>query len=495
MNRSQSPGLGQWVTVSLMVAISLFLLFKLYQYAGARSYYPVGLTVAGVDIGGMTREEASVIIANRYIDAPVVIYHGSDSFEVSPTRAEFTLDLDGMLTDADNQRVQQDFWAGFWGFLWNRPVEVDSVQLRATHSRDALRDVLLEISSLVDEPAQPPQPVPQTLSFQYGTSGTVTNIEASFADIEAALYRPSNREARLQIDPRNPARPDISLLTRLLVNRLQVFEQETGGVASVFILDLATGDVVNIGETVAMSAIDLMKLPVVLDAYRTIEGVPTLSQRELIENTLALQPDGEAANSLLSVIAGEDDPYRGAEMVTASLQRLGLANSFMLTPYDGNVLSNQATPQTPANQVEGLRTRPDPAMQTTAEDMGLLLSMIYYCAQGQGGAIAAAFDGAITQTECQQMIETMQSNQIGSLIEEGVPAETAVAHRHGWVSDTHADAAIVSTPGGDYVIVTMLYKPDWLEWELSSPLIADVSRATYNFFNFDNPYLGESQLN
>ncbi len=495
MSRSQSPGLGQWVTVSLMVAVSLFLLFKLYQYAGARNYYPVGLTVAGVDVGGMTKDEASLIIANRYIDAPVVIYHGEESFEVSPTRAEFTLDLDGMLAAADSERVQQDFWAGFWGFLWSRPVEVSPVQLRASHSRDALRDVLLEISSLVDDPAQPPQPVPQSLSFQYGTSGTVTNIEASFADIEAALYRPSNREARLQIDPRDPERPDIGLLTRLLVNRLQVFEQETGGVASVFILDLDTGESVNIGETTAMSAIDLMRVPIVLEAYRVIEGVPTLSQREQIDNTLVIQPENDAANGLLNVIAGEEDPYRGAAMVTESLQRLGLANTFMVAPYDGNVISTQPTLQTPSNQVEGLRTRPNPAMQTTAEDMGLLLSMIYYCAAGRGGALAAALDGAVTQTECQQLLETMQANRIGSLIEEGVPEQTAVAHRHGWVSDTHADAAIVSSPGGDYVLVTFLYKPDWLEWELSSPLIADISRATYNYFNFDNPYLGEAQLN
>ena len=79
---------------------------------------------------------------------------------------------------------------------------------------------------------------------------------------------------------------------------------------------------------------------------------------------------------------------------------------------------------------------------------------------------------------------------IGSLIEEGVPPDTPVAHKHGWISDTHADAGIVMSPGGDYVLVTYLYKPEWLEWEISSPLLADISRATYNYFNFDDPYLG-----
>ena len=102
---------------------------------------------------------------------------------------------------------------------------------------------------------------------------------------------------------------------------------------------------------------------------------------------------------------------------------------------------------------------------------------------------------SLTQEECQQTLDYMRQNKIGSLFEAGVPPETAVAHRHGWISDTHADAAVISTPGGDYVIVAFLYKPDWLEWELSSPLLSDISRATYNYFNFDNPYLGEATSN
>ena len=30
MNRNSAPGLGQWITVSLMVVVSMFLLYKLY---------------------------------------------------------------------------------------------------------------------------------------------------------------------------------------------------------------------------------------------------------------------------------------------------------------------------------------------------------------------------------------------------------------------------------------------------------------------------------
>ncbi len=490
MNRGSSPGLGQWLTVLLMVTITIFLLLKLYQYAGFRQFYPAGLTVAGVDVGGLTRDEASELLNNRYIEAPITIYHGEQSFDVSPAQANFTLDRDTMLNEADFQRVQQDFWAGFWGFLWGRPIEVAPVPLTATHDREALRDVLQEIANLNDKPAQPPQPVPSTLSFQFGEMGTQTNIQASFADVEAALYRPTSREARLVIEPLASARPEINLLTRLLVNMAQDYEQSTGGTASLFLLELATGEERTINAGVAMSGMDLLKIPLVLELYRALDHPPTLSQRALISDTLVVQPDHLSANALLNIIAGQDDPYLGTDLVTESMQQLGLVNTFMVAPYDDDGRPTLQTLSTPANNVEDLATRPTPHMQTTAEEMGTLLSMIYYCAQGQGGAISAVYGDAVTQAECQEILTIMQQNQIGSLIEEGVPEGTAVAHRHGWISDTNGDAGILFTPASDYVLVVMLYKPNWLEWEISSPLVADISRAVYNFYNFDAPYLG-----
>lgn len=492
MNRNSSPGLGQWVTVSLMVAVSLFLLYKLYQYAGTRTEFPTGLTIGGVNVGQMNREEATAALSSAYLDTPVTLFHGETTFDLMPSQAEFELDFETMLQNADTERTGQDFWSGFWGFLWGRPFEVNPVSLSATHNRETLRSMLEGIKSLVDLPAQPPQPIPGSMSFQYGTPGTETNIEASFADIEAALYRHNLREARLIVEPKDPDRPNINLLSRLLVNRLQVFEQDTGGMAGVFIMDLSTGEEVNINSDVPVTAIDLMKLPIVLETYHTLSQLPTLSQRQLISDTLIINPDNASANELLAIIGGEEGPYIGAEKVTASMQRLGLANTFIMAPYDAGMPAGKQTPVTPANSVESLRTFPSATMQTTAEDIGTLLSMIYYCATGQGGAILAAFPADDWQRECLEMLDYMERNKIGSLIEEGVPRDITIAHRHGWVGDTHVDAGIIFSPGGDYVIVEIMYKPQWLEWELSAPLIADVSRAAYNYFNFDAPYLGEA---
>ena len=495
MNRQSSPGIGQWLTVIVTVGVLLFLLYQLWQYGQIRDRLPAGLMVAGLEVGGQTLEQAGEIISNRYEDAPVVLWYGDQRLEIAPADAEFQLDLDQMLRDADYQRSQQDFWAGFWGFLWNTPVEVEQVQLFATHNRDALIDTLETIAINLNQPAQPPQPVSTSLSFQYGTTGTEIDILASIADVEAAFYRSSQREAFLQIQAIEPERPDINLLARLIVNHVQAFEQEYGGVASIFIMDLQTGGEISYRADVPMSGMHILKLPIAVETYRTLDGELTEEEKTwLVENLLDVTSSGP--NNLLAFVSaqtnGTADAFQGSDIVTASMNQLGLANTFIVAPYEQQPRNNRRTVATPANSLELLDTIPDPLMQTTAEDTGLLLAMLYYCAQTDGGAFQAVFPDQLTQTECQELLATMQENNIDSLIEQGTPEGTRIAHRHGWVNETHADAGIVYSQGGDYVIVVFLYKEGWLEWEVSSPLLADVSRATYNYFNFDEPYVSST---
>jgi hypothetical protein len=490
MNRRSTPGLGQWLAVSILVVGVIFLFYKLYEYSLFQAYMPAGLTIAGVDVGGMTDEQVEQILTDRYLNAPVMVEHPNGTFELSPQDAEMRLDFEYMMSQADFQRDQQDVWAGFWGFLWNRPIEVEMVELSATHNRDRLREVLEVIASEYDQPAEPPQPVPQSLTFQFGSAGMETNVDASLQNVENALYRAVGRDTRLVIEPVQPQRPDLLLLARLIVNHVQSFE----GVTSVFIKNLDSGEEITYQADVAMSGMDMLKVPIALNVYRLLDASPTISQTILLSDTLLLQ-ESQSANQLLNMIAGENDTYLGAEIVSESLQQLGLSNTFVLAGYDAGLLSGMRVPETPANTREDVVTAPSQTMQTTTADIGSLLTMLYECARRNGGPIPIVFEGDVTAQECEAILQTMSQNDIGSLIEGGIPPAVPAAHRHGWINDTHGDAGIVFSPSGDYVIVMMMYKQDWLEWELSSPMMADISQATYNYFNFSEPFLGEATSN
>jgi hypothetical protein len=197
---------------------------------------------------------------------------------------------------------------------------------------------------------------------------------------------------------------------------------------------------------------------------------------------------------LLDIVAGMDNAYLGVDILTESMQRLGLQNTFIVTPYEEPNRAGKETMSTPANLRSDIFTNPDPTMQTTAEDMGTLLAMIYYCSKG-GGTLLALYPEELTPSECQAVIDSLAENREGNLIRFGVPPDTIVSHKHGWAGNTHGDAGIVYSPGGDYVIVEYLTQPhtDWLVHDFSFPVLRNVSRAVYNYFNVDAPYFGEPE--
>ncbi len=284
-----------------------------------------------------------------------------------------------------------------------------------------------------------------------------------------------DRQAELVVRVEEAPPLEMAQLKEMLDALLADFD----GIPSIFVKDLQTGAELEINPDVAYAGMSVVKIAVMVETYRALDRPPNVEETKLLTETMTLSGNF-TANLLLRDVIGNGDGYQGVENLTASMHYLGLINTFMATPYDEEVIP--PTIVTPANSRTDLNTQPDPYMQTTARDMGLLLEMIYQCSKG-GGALMVAYPGAFAPEECQQMLEIMSQNRIDSLIEAGLPPGTQVAHKHGWIGDTHADAAIVFSPGGDFVLVVFLYHPEWLEWEISNPLIGRIATATYNFFN------------
>jgi len=175
-------------------------------------------------------------------------------------------------------------------------------------------------------------------------------------------------------------------------------------------------------------------------------------------------------------------------IVTADMHRLGLENTFWAGHfYLGAPLLQ--TFKTPANQRTDVDTQPDRYNQTTAADMGMLMEDIYLCAERAGGSLIAAFPDEISQRKCQQMIDIMLFNKIGVLIQAGVPSGTRIAHKHGWAIETdglvhtYGNAALIYSPGGNYVLTIFAHHPVQAVFDPVNILFANISSAIYNFFN------------
>lgn len=489
--RRRRSSLGEKIRRALLLlallAGTLYLGYHLFLYHQTRGTFPTGTTIAGVDVEGLTTEEAGQLIEERYL-SPVILYHRSERIELDPVEAGFNLEVDKMLAQAEEAYRAQNYWVGFFYYLLGWTWDPIKVPLQAGYDPALLKEMLEMVAGFLDEPGQPPQILSETGVFEPGNSGFVTDVDASLPRVEDAIYRPEDRSVDLVIVDQQAPELDFELLEAVIRSKLKSFD----GMGSIFVLDLQTGEEIRINSDVAMSGLSILKIGIFVEAYRQLETPLNDYQQQLFLDT-ATRSSNYAANLLLHEIAGEDNTYEGAQIFTESMWKLGLENTFMAVPYDAPIApSRPSTYETPANSRTDITTYPDQTMQSTAEEIGSLLAMIYHCSQG-GGTLLAVYPQDLTPEECQAIIDLMVLNEEGNLIRFGVPDDVPVSHKHGWAQGTHADAGLVLSPGGDYVLVEYLHQNGtWLQSSVSFPILREISRAVYNYFNFNDPYLGDA---
>ncbi len=271
------------------------------------------------------------------------------------------------------------------------------------------------------------------------------------------------------------------------------FDPQTSRFGALFVLDLASGEAFAFGDEYAFSGTSLNKIAILARLYQTLDAPPARETATDILNTMICS-ENAATNRLLAEI-GAGNAYYGAEAVTAFYQALGLTRSFIIAPF-----TTIGTPEPPPGPLVFPKTAadqskadPDPSNQLTVVEIGSLLANIYQCAYGTGGAFSDSLGdsgdlgNSIDGRECRQLLHVMSNNTVDALLKSGVPAETRVAHKHGWIPDSHGNAALFFTPGGDYVMSMALFQPEWLNFQESLPLFAEASRRVYNYFNPQQP--------
>ncbi len=476
------------LTIILVMVAAGYLAYQGFLYYRSRDRMPPGMEVAGIDVSGLNRDEIEQVVSDRYL-SPIFISNETERVEVNPVDVGFRLDMEAMLVEAEEVSLPEQPWQGFAEFVVGRSLSPVAVELKATHDRAALLAQMEMLTSFMDSPATAPRLVEETETYEMGKAGFVTDIEASLPVVEAALYDPLQREAPLVLVDQEPRSFDMRMLQETIARETQGFD----GLGSIFVLDLESGEELGINEDIALSGLSVVKIAILLETFRALDFEPTVDQAKLIAET-AEHSGNYSANLLLDIVAGQDNAYLGVDILTESMQRLGLENTFIVTPYEEPNRAGKETLSTPSNSRVDLVTTPDPTMQTTAEDMGTLLAMIYHCSKG-GGTLLALYPEQLSPLECQFILDSLSENREGNLIRFGVPEGTVVSHKHGWAGNTHGDAGIVFSPGGDYVIVEYLTQPhtDWLVHDFSFPILRNISRAVYNYFNIEAPYFGEPE--
>jgi beta-lactamase class A len=480
----------QWVGIVFIFLAVILTVVQLTIYSRIRSSFPPGMMVAGIPVGGMDTQHAAERLLQAYTAVPVEVRYRDSVIQIKPSVVGFTLDLESMMSAADQERLSQPFWIGFWEFLWNRLPQPKPVPLISTFSEDRLRVYLKgEIATRYDQPPTSSMPVPGSVNFQTGQAGTILDVDRAVVLIGDAFRSPGSRQVNLTFNRVSPPRPSIENLKILLEQTIQLEGYQ--GTLELYMNDLQTGQEVHfaydqgqlISPDIAFTAASTMKIPIMISVFRRQPDPLPQDISDMLTSMIEYSDNG-MSDKLMETL----DRNTGPLQVTKDIQAMGLKNTFMAGYfYDGAPLLQHF--ETPANQRKDLTTAPDVYNQTTPTDMGMLLEDIYFCAEKGGGTFDAVFPGQMTQSKCKQMVAFLSKNKNGVLLEAGVPEGIQIAHKHGWTIEsdnlmhTVSDAGIVYSPGGNYILTVYLHSRDQVIWDNANEMVGRISQAVYNYFN------------
>ena len=480
----------------IFAALGLLLL-ELIRFSQQTERFSNEVVVAGVPIGGLSAVDAASRIEQAYAQ-PVTLWYADSPILLDPASIGFRTNREAMLAEARAGGANEvAFWQQFFNYLAGSESETQvNVTLTADYQEALLRQIVSDIAARYDRPPGEGSYDGQTLTFRTGDAGYVLDTNVALPLIDAALRDPINRQVVLPVDSTDGRNTNIDSLRQLIIAYLDsegfVYDGQST-IASVFVMDLETGEEVNLLSDVAVSAASTVKVSIMIDYFRNLLFAPSDDEAYLMAQSL-LCSNNSSSNLIMQIIGGGTDTSLAAGIadVTNTARYVGARNSYISAPLflggDQQLFSIPA-PSTSPNQ--SFNTGADPFNQTTTEDLGTLFSMIYDCANYGSGLITAYPDGSFTQNECRQMLELMSANDLERLLQGGIPADARISHKNGWLENVHGDAGIVFPPNGrDYVIAVFVWEnTDFFSYARAWPLIEGISRAAWNYFSPEDPLI------
>ena len=260
-------------SILLLIAVVLAML-ELVRYSEEKDALPTDLTIAGVAVGGLSESDAQARLESVYVNQAIQLIYDGSPILLRPPEINFRLNSDLMISDAiARSNRQKSFWAGFWNFLERRAVSAVSVPLDATYPESDLRQYLENLAARYDTQGGAAGFDLATLTFQSGRAGRRLDIEQAMIMIRQALFdpEPGNRRVVLPLASSDAARQNMNTLRDAILELMRSRGFVYNGadtIASVYIMDLASGEEVKILSDVPHSAVSTIKIPIMVNLFR-----------------------------------------------------------------------------------------------------------------------------------------------------------------------------------------------------------------------------------
>lgn len=197
------------IAVVAVVLVGIVAALGVYAWDSTRSdRIAEGITIAGIDVGGLTTDEARAEIESNVVaplNKPVVVEHGDEKFILNKHESDITADTDGMVDEALAASREGNFVSRTWRSITGGEVDA-TIRPEIKYDKDALDHFIAHIEGNVDqEPVDasvdPSGGVLEPVASQPGVKVDDGQLRA---EVERALHDPSSRTVKAEVEKIKP---------------------------------------------------------------------------------------------------------------------------------------------------------------------------------------------------------------------------------------------------------------------------------------------------
>ena len=197
------------ITVVLLVTILLLGAVGAYAWdSSKKDEIAEGVTIGGVDVGGMTEDEARDLVRSNLVaplrDHVTVTFEGV-KYRISPEKLEVSSDVNGMVDRALEESQEGGLPTRVIRYATGDEVDI-AISPQITYSGQALTEFIDTVAAEVNrEPVDASIEASSTsLAAVAGQTGIAVDEEALRDKLEAAVQSPHQRTVKLPVDTVEP---------------------------------------------------------------------------------------------------------------------------------------------------------------------------------------------------------------------------------------------------------------------------------------------------
>jgi lipoprotein-anchoring transpeptidase ErfK/SrfK len=167
-----------------------------------------GVTIGGVDVGGMTADEATEAVESELVDPlrkQVTVTYQGIKYQLNPDKLAVDSDVDGMVDKALEKSQEGGLPTRVWRYATGGEVDV-AISPQVTYSNDAIDEFISKVADEINTEPRDATIEPTTVSLTgvAGQEGRKVDEAALRRRIESVVQRAHHRTVAVPVDTIEP---------------------------------------------------------------------------------------------------------------------------------------------------------------------------------------------------------------------------------------------------------------------------------------------------